>query len=192
MDWKKALYSGLGGALLGAAAVVVYRKRKAACAPKPLSSPYGPVAVEIRTQERQVPYRDSVYLSSGVYTCVPTQFYVPTFLSVSPGNTGEVSTQMVYHVSPEIIYRLPDQPGEREVFQGEKFYATLYLYPGDGRRSVPDQIAVGCYLEFHRCHVGASPNGVETGERITTLAPVASFTQNVMEAPEFAEEELTS
>jgi len=145
----------------------------------------------VRTQERQVPYRDSVYLSSGIYTCVPTQFYVPSFLSASPGKTDEVATQMVYHVTPEIIYRLPDQPGEREVFQGERFYATVYLYPGAGRRSVPNQIAVGCYLEFHRCHVGASPNGVETGERITTLAPVASFKETPV-TEELSSDELTA
>jgi hypothetical protein len=174
MNWKKALYSGLGGAVVGAFAVVAYKRRKAVCPAQSLTIPPGDALV-VRTEEREVPYRDSTYLSSGTYTCVPTQFYVPSLLSVSVPGRNDVSTQLVYYVTPEIIYRLPDQPGEREAFQGEKFYATIYLYPGAGQRSLPDQIAVGCYLEFHRCHVGASPNGVETGERITTLAPVASF-----------------
>ena len=62
---------------------------------------------------------------------------------------------------------------EVEVLQEEKFYATLHCLIA-GRVSA-DRIAEGALIEFHKCHVGGSMNGIETGEKVVSRSPVAHF-----------------
>lgn len=175
MKWKKILLSGLGGLLLGGAAILV-SKRKKSTATAPLEFiPEDAERVRIETEEMPLVYRDEQYTSRGIYTCTVTSFKVWSLLTATSLAERPVQSRRIYHISPEIHFQSLRDPEHTEVLAEENFYATLHLYAPSPRSGLPDHIARGRHLEFRKCHVGGSMNGVETGEKIITVAPVAAY-----------------
>lgn len=176
MRWKKWFWSGLGGALMGAGAIFAsrYRRRKKAHFGRPEPIPEDVEGIEIETEELELRYRDEPYFSRAVYHCSPTPFRVWSLLQAdSPALSGR--GRRIFYVQPEILFRAAGQDRTSEKLAEERFYATLHVYSPLPGRSVAAHIARGQLLEFRKCHVGGSMNGVETGDKIVTMAPVASF-----------------
>ena len=170
--WRKYLFPGVSGALVGFAAVLcrrLSRRRRASVVQDIRSSEK---RILIVTEEQARPYRGREYLSRVSYTCEPSRFKVWRFLHSSGRNDGEAASQRIYHIAPVIEFK-SSHGEEAEVVQEEKFYATLHgLIAG---RVSPDRIAESSLIEFHKCHVGGSMNGVETGEKVVSRSPVARF-----------------
>lgn len=166
---------GLGLAL-GAAAFWSSRKRRAA-AEEPFPIPDELDHIEILTQEAEITYRDVDYLSSSRYLCTPTRFRVWSFLrSLNDDPYNRPRGQRIYHIAPEVLMRPVDrEEAEPECMAEKSFYATIHAYGSSQREPLSGHLGVGCLLEFRRCHVGGSLNGVETGERIVSAAPVRSY-----------------
>ncbi|HSR52887.1 MAG TPA: hypothetical protein VLV83_18840 [Acidobacteriota bacterium] len=185
VDWKERFkkhkwlgLGSLGGLVLGAAAVWAKRsRRKAREAPLPI--PPDVAEVDILTEERLITHRDRDYLSQAVYRCTPTRFRVWSFLASGGGQGGDQGKPRglpIYYVSPRVFIRpRGEDESERQVLSEEKFYATLHVYVEDRSEPLPGCIGKGRLVEFHKCHVGGSLNGVETGDRIVTMAPVEDF-----------------
>ena len=62
---------------------------------------------------------------------------------------------------------------DSDVLQEEKFYATLNSSIDGG--VIPDTIARNALIEFHKCHVGGSMNGIETGAKVVSRSPIELF-----------------
>ena len=168
LRWRKFLFPGLSGALVGFAAVLARRRSRRASSPREV--PSSDKRILIVTEEQARPCRGREYLSRATYTCEPSPFKVWQFLRPSGGSNGQAPSQRLYHITPVIEFKLSDG-GKAEVLQEEKFYATLYsLIAG---RVTADRIAEGALIEFHKCHVGGSMNGIETGEKVVSRSPVA-------------------
>ncbi len=169
MRWRKYLLPGLSGAVVGFAAVLAKRRsRRRASMPKDIRG--SEKRILIVTEEQSRPYRGREYLSQVIYTCEPSRFKVWRFLHPSGEDEGEAASQRIYHITPVIEFKSSDGE-EAEVVQEEKFYGTLHgLIAG---RITPDRIAEASLIEFHKCHVGGSMNGIETGEKVVSRSPVA-------------------
>ena len=170
LEWRKYLFPGVSGALVGFAAVLARRRSRRRRAPVAQDVRGSEKRILIVTEEQARPYRGREYLSRVSYTCEPSRFKVWRFLHSSEENDGEAASQRIYHIAPVIEFKSSDGE-EAEVVQEEKFYATLHgLIAG---RVTPDKIAESALIEFHKCHVGGSMNGVETGEKVVSRSPVA-------------------
>ena len=178
MDWKKGWKWGIGGAVLGLAAVWAGRKRQKRVDP-PQPIPEQIEFLEIVTEERPIIHEGRPCKSSARYHCAPTRFRVWSFLRrATDDEEGGASSSRIFHITPEIrIYSPANQYGEafEEIIPQEKFYATLHVYTRTQHMPLADHIGRGRIVEFRKCHVGGSLNGVETGEKIVTMAAVADF-----------------
>ncbi len=175
MKWKRILNWGLGGLAVGTAAVLARRSRtRAKWAPETI--PEDVQAIEVLTESRNSAYEGRRFTSRTFYRCTPTRFRLWSFLrdEDAEDETGSRG-QVIYHVSPEVRLESPDSGVEVEVLPEEKFYATINVLVDRARDSLPGLIARGQLLEFRKCHVGGSINGIETGERIVTESRVDSF-----------------
>lgn len=171
MKWKKLALPGLGAAALGFAAVVLgRRRRKKSPPPTPIPDPVGSIFIE--TDPRPLTYRGRSFHSQSKYTCKPSRFRVWGLLDRPPAE-DRPGGNPIYLVSPVVEFTA-DSGGEREVVPEERFYATLHYRPEGRMKSHPNAVGVGAPLEFRKCHVGGSMNGVETGDALVT-APVSNF-----------------
>ncbi|HSR68466.1 MAG TPA: hypothetical protein VLU25_11025 [Acidobacteriota bacterium] len=188
VNWKERLkkhrWLGLGGLVVGGAvALWANRSRKKSQeAPTPIPDDVG--EVEIITEERRISHRGKDYRSRAVYHCTPTRFRVWSFLASGSGGPGGEESGSgkprglpIYYVSPRVFVRPQEGKDEppSQVLSEEKFYATIHVYVEDRREPLAGCIARGRVVEFHKCHVGGSLNGVETGDRIISMAPVHEF-----------------
>ncbi len=171
LKWKKFLFPGISGAVVGFAAVLARRRRvRRASVSRDVRGSEKRILIVAAEQSR--PYRGREYLSKVIYTCEPSRFKVWRFLHPSGEDDGEAASQRIYHITPVIEFKSSDGD-QAEVVQEAKFYATLHgLIAG---RVTPDRIAEGSLIEFHKCHVGGSMNGIETGEKVVSRSPVARF-----------------
>ena len=170
LKWKKFFVPGVSGALLGFAAVLARRRSRRSKASQSLDLRGNSRRILMITEEQLRPYRGQEYLSRVLYTCEPSAFKVWRFLR--PSSEGEEEpSQRIYHVTPVIEFKSTD--GEPvEIVREEKFYATLHALAGG--ELFPETITRGALIEFHRCHVGGSMNGIETGEKVVSRSPVAT------------------
>lgn len=142
---------------------------------KPRAIPEDLAHIVIVTDARQVNKGDAQGLASTRYRCTPTRFRVWSFLRPRSDHESGPGGQLIYHVSPEIHFRRdPDSPHE-ETLSEESFYATIHLQAESKREALAGKICRGRLLEFHKCHVGGSLNGVETGEKLVTMTPVVDY-----------------
>lgn len=174
MNWKKVLWTGLGGAVVGVLGVMAGRHVQKRRAERPQPIPADVSSLRIETEQMLLHYRDKPYLSRTIYNCRPTRFRVWSLLGSSADGEPGDSGLRIFHVTPVLEFR-PQQEDELETFSEEKFYATVHLRCEKRKRNLAEHLARGSYLEFHKCHVGGSMNGVATGDRILTTAPVAHF-----------------
>lgn len=175
MKWKNWVATGLSGLAVGAVALVARsrRKKRRSEMPKPIPEDVGTVIIE--TEWLDLTYRDRPYSSRTVYTCHPTKFFVWSIFQSNTDVDSENNPGLrIFHVSPVLEFQAVDGE-DLQSFVEEKFYATLHLRSEQTRRAIPEHLAHGDYLEFSKCHVGGSMNGVLTGDRILTTAPVARF-----------------
>ena len=172
--WKKILVSGLGGLLVGAAAVVVTKRKRKPGKVEIERIPEPVKKVQVETEPRELLYREEPYVSSTLYTCAPTSFKVWSFLRKTASKSGPVESQRIYYITSKIHFRSLQKADQKETLTGEKFYATIHGCSPSPRRMLPDHIVRGQHLEFRKCHVGGSMNGVETGDRIITT-PVLRY-----------------
>ena len=175
MRWKKILVSGLGGFLVGGAALLVTKRKRKSKEANLERIPEDTELVRIETEPMKLVYREEPYLSYALYTCAPTSFKVWSFLKGIPTKAKPAQSQRIYHITPEVHFRSLQQEDHREVLAEEKFYATLHAHSMQPQQTLPDHIACGHHLEFRKCHVGGSMNGVETGDKIVTMAPVVKY-----------------
>ncbi len=170
MNWKKFLLPGLSGLVVAAVAVVAGKRHKKKQRHHPRRIP-DQAAVRIETGERGGVHHGESYRSRVIYDCKPTQFRVWSLLN-EPPKDGKAGGSLIYAVSPMV--ELARRDGVSQSLAEPRFYATIHCRFQDPIKSLPNQLAVGVAVEFHKCHVGGSANGIDTGERIVT-APVTSF-----------------
>ena len=172
MSWKKFFVPGLSGAAVGFLAMLARaRRRRGSIQFQPVSDDGRGLVVT--TQEATRRYQGDNYLSESTYTCEPTQFKVWSFLDSRESEDAAAPSHRIYHVTPVIVFRSRDG-AQHETVEQERFYATIHAVSGNVTR--PDMVAVGALLEFHKCHVGGSMNGIETGEKVVSSAALASVT----------------
>ncbi len=170
MNWKKFILPGLSGLFVGAVAVVAGKRRKQKRLHAPRRVPEA-VSIRIETGECSVAHRGEAYRSRVVYQCNPTQFRVWSLLDEAPQDGG-AGGNLIYSVSPVVELLTPD--GAPQALAEPRFYATIH-YRCQGRiKSLPNHLALGAPVEFHKCHVGGSVNGIDTGEKVVTT-PVTFF-----------------
>ncbi len=173
-NWKKILnWGGLGTLALGAAWVA--RKRRRGNGEKPVPVPDSAQRIEIVTEERKNVLEGKTYHSRAHYRLEPTRFRVWSFLRQPEDDESAHKGQRIYHVTPEVRVFPIDDPENPSIVREERYYATLHLYTEGRRDPIPSHLARGHLVEFKKCHVGGSVNGVETGEKVISLAPVARF-----------------
>ncbi|MGI8784707.1 MAG: hypothetical protein ACR2L2_13780 [Acidobacteriota bacterium] len=176
INWKKVSWWG-GGFLLGGAAYLVVRQPRAKAEPAPEFLPEGLETLLVRTEPIDLIYRSTPYRSYAIYRCQQTLFKVWSFLSSSPGDLASQPSARIFHITPEIHFVPVDPASEadEEIISDERFYATLQVPQPRSSVRLANCVQRGRHLEFHRCSVGGSLNGVETGEKTVTLAPVADY-----------------
>lgn len=178
MNWKKVFWTGLGGAVVGVLGVMAGRQIRKRRAEQPQPVPPDVSSLRIETEELELYYRGKPYLSRTIYSCRPTRFKVWNLLESQASQRDPEEARKgglrIFHVTPVLEFRSREED-EVESFPEEKFYASLHLRCEKRRRTLPEHLARGDYLEFHKCHVGGSMNGVATGDRILTNAPVSHY-----------------
>ncbi len=172
LKWKRFLFPGISGALVGIAAVLARRRsrRRRSSGVRHLRD--NRKRIIIVTEEQSRPYRGQQYLAQMIYGCEPTRFKVWRFLRPSTGDSRAAPSQGIYHITPVIEFKSSDGE-DAEVLQEEQFYATIHSVI-DGRLT-PDAVARDAFIEFHQCHVGGSMNGIETGAKVASRSPVAYY-----------------
>lgn len=173
-SWKKILnWGGLGGLALGAA--LVARKRRKRNREKPVPIPDSADRIEIVTEERHNVLDGKTFISRAHYRLEPTRFRVWSFLRQPEDDQSAQKGQRIYHLTPEVRVFPAEDPENPSIVREERYYATLHLYTEGRRDPLPAHLARGYLVEFRKCHVGGSINGVETGEKVISLAPVAHY-----------------
>ncbi len=174
MKWRKLLWGGLSGLALGVVAVVARKRQSRRRAESPVAIPENIRILTIETEQLDLTYRGRPYHSRTVYTCNPTRFFVwSIFQGRDSGQEPEPSLR-IFHVEPVVEFQSTDGEDLQKLAE-ESFYATLHLRGQEQGPSLAEQLARGAYLEFKKCHVGGSMNGVLTGDKILTTSPVAHF-----------------
>ncbi len=105
LKWKKFIFPGVSGALIGFAAVLARRRSRRRRAFTAHDLRGSEKKLLIVTEEQARPYRGREYLSRVIYTCEPSRFKVWRFLHSSGENDGEAASQRIYHISPLIEFR---------------------------------------------------------------------------------------
>ena len=125
LRWRKFLFPGVSGALVGFAAVLARRRSRRRRASMPRDVRGSDKSILVVTEEQSRPYRGREFLSQVTYTCEPSPFKVWRFLRPAGEGDGEAPSHRIYHITPVIEFKSSDGE-EVEVLQEEKFYATLH------------------------------------------------------------------
>jgi hypothetical protein len=179
MKWKR-IGLGLGGLFLSGLAlgstVVLSRKRKQPeTLPPPWLIPENPGPFSIVTEELEWAHENQRFRSTLEYYCQPTQFRVWRLMDLDlyrvrrEGN-DKMSGHPVFHVTPKLSLRDVDE--KITPVDEERFYATIHAHRGRTETTLASCVQVGRNVEFRKCHVGGALNGIETGERLVSMAPV--------------------
>ena len=179
MKWKR-LGLGLGGLFLsglalGSTVVLSRRRKQPETLPPPWLIPENPGPFSIVTEELEWTDENQRFRSRREYDCQPTQFRVWRLMDLDlyrvrrEGN-DRMSGYPVFHVTPKLSVWGAD--GKITSVDEERFYATIYAHRGKTETTLASCVQVGRYVEFRKCHVGGALNGIETGERVVSMAPV--------------------
>ncbi|MBI3939264.1 MAG: hypothetical protein HY315_00380 [Acidobacteria bacterium] len=169
---------GLGGLFLGGLALgstIFLAKKKTEPLPPPWWIPEKPGPFSILTEEMEWTHEDQHLRSHLEYSCQPTQFRVYNLLNLElyrvqrEGGSKE-GGDPVFHITLKVHLWGPDQ--KVTAIEDERFYATIHAHRGKTGTTLASAVQVGRYVEFRKCHVGGALNGVETGERVVSMAPV--------------------
>ncbi|HEY2930669.1 MAG TPA: hypothetical protein VGK99_02910 [Acidobacteriota bacterium] len=179
MQWKK-IGLGIGGLFLSGAALgstlfFAHRKRDESALSPPYWIPEYPQPFSIITEELEWTHEGERFRSRLEYSCQPTQFRVWSLVDVDlyriqrEGGPA-LSGHPIFHITLRVHLRDADQ--RETVMDDEKYYATIHTHRGKSATTLASCIQVGRYVEFRKCHVGGSLSGIETGERVVSMAPV--------------------
>jgi len=176
MKWKK-LGLGLGGLFLSGVALgstVFFARKKSEPLPPPYWIPDPPAPFSILTDEIEWKQDKQAFRSHLEYSCQPTQFRVWSLVDLDlyrmqRAGGPAVEGHPIFHITSKMSLRQSD--GMTTTID-ERFYATIHTHRGKSLTTLASCIQVGRYVEFRKCHVGGSLNGIETGERIVSMAPV--------------------
>ncbi len=177
MKWKK-LGLGVGGLFLSGIALgstVFFARKKTEPLPPPYWIPEPPTPFSILTDEIEGKHDKQSFRSYLEYFCQPTQFRVWTLVDldlyrVQRQSGPAMNGHPIFHITSRIHLRGSD--GTTTTIDDERFYATIHTHRGKSLTTLASCIQVGKFVEFRKCHVGGALNGIETGERMVSMAPV--------------------
>lgn len=187
VQWKKFLLRAGGLALSGLAlGTTVSAARKK---PVPVSPPWWipdpPPAFSILTEDLQWKREGREISSHLEYACQPTQFELWQLLDlelyrVRSERRPARNSLPIFHVVLRV--HLHDHGQVLPPFDDERFYATIHTHRGKTATTLASCVQVGRYVEFRKCYVGGSLNGIETGERIVSMAPVREIREAAVDS----------
>ena len=172
VKWKKLILPWISGAVVGAAAVLARRRVKKITPGDVHDIRRNKKRIIIITEEQKNLYLGSFYLSQMIYNCEPTGFKLWSFLRSPVDNDSKESGQRIYHINPVIEFKSRDGEGARFLKEAS-FYATIHskIY----KKIIPEKLSLNTFIEFHKCHVGGSMNGIESGEKVSSRSPVIYY-----------------
>lgn len=182
MKWKSGL--GLGGLFLSGLAlgstVFLSRKKAEEPLPAPWWIPEKAEPFSILIEEMEWKHEGRTVHSYLEYCCQPTQFRVYNLLNLElyrlqreAGRKGG-SGDPIFHVTLKAHLREGEQAAT--TVEDERFYATIHAHRGNTGTALASAVQVGRFVEFRKCHVGGALNGVESGERLVSMAAVKEIT----------------
>ncbi len=175
--WAKAfIWSTLGGAAVGAAAVLAgTRRRKQTPALRCQRIPEECSRVVLWTEAFQVKEEGAVYACHDTYVLQVTPFRAWSVLEL-PSEAGRSGAEglTVFHVTHLRGCDVIDTqaPVERVL---DRYYGTIALIDPNGEPCGRNCLARGGVLQVAECLVGGSANGVETGNVRRSAAPILNF-----------------
>jgi hypothetical protein len=175
--WARAfLWSTLGGAAVGAAAVLAGRgRRKRDPVLRCQMIPEGCSRVVLWTEAFRVKDGEGVSTYHDTYVLQVTPFKAWSVLEL-PSEAGQAGAEgsTVFHVTH---LRARDgagaEPAEESVL--DRCYGTIALIDPDGEPCGRNRLARGGVLQVAECLVGGAANGVETGNAHRSAAPILNF-----------------
>jgi hypothetical protein len=169
--WARAfLWSTLGGAAVGVAAVLAgSRRRSAAPVLRCQRIPDGCSRVVIWTRGFQIEAPDGLQTVHDTYVLQMTSFKAWSVMDL-PSGPGEGRTEGsdIYHIT-----HIRTHDGAETVL--DRFYATIDLIDAHGKSCGRSRLARGGVLQVRECLVGGAANGIETGNARLSAAPVLNF-----------------
>ncbi|MBI2821428.1 MAG: hypothetical protein HYX74_04335 [Acidobacteria bacterium] len=171
----------LSGIALGSTVFMARKKRVPL--PAPWWIPEKPEPFSIVTDELEWSHENQRYRSHLEYFCQPTQFRLWNLLDLDLYRVRHEQGQAmrgdsIFHVILKVHLRGKDKGVV--TLEEERFYATIHTHRGSGTTTLASAVQVGRYVEFRKCHVGGAPNGIETGERVVSMAPVQEIRPGMM------------
>lgn len=175
--WAKAfIWSTLGGAAVGAAAVLAgTRRRKQPPVLRCQRIPEDCSRIVLWTEAFQVREADGACACHDTYVLQVTPFKAWSVLELpsEPGRAGpEGST--VFHVTHLRARDVIDAPAPVETVL-DRYYGTITLIDPNGESCGRNRLARGGILQVAECLVGGSANGIETGNVSRSAAPILNF-----------------
>ncbi|MBI4455339.1 MAG: hypothetical protein HY644_05500 [Acidobacteria bacterium] len=176
MKWKKV---GLGGLLLGGLAfgstLFFARKKTEAPLSPPFWIPERPASLSILTEELEWTSDKQRFRSHLEYFCQPTPFRIWNLVDLElyraqREGAPAIHGHPVFHVTLKVHLRGSDD--RITTIEDERFYATIHAHHGRTTKMLASCVQVGRHVEFRKCYVGGGLNGIETGERVVSMAPV--------------------
>lgn len=175
--WARAfLWSTLGGAAVGAAAVLAgTRRRRQLPVLRCQRIPEGCSRVVLWTEAFQVQEADGTHTCHDTYVLQVTPFKAWSVLELpsEPGGGGpEGST--IFHVTHMRAREVPGSPATVDAVL-DRCYGTISLVDPNRESCGRNRLARGGVLQVAECLVGGSANGVETGNVRRSAAPILNF-----------------
>jgi len=175
--WAKAfLWSTVGGAAVGVAAVLAgNRRQNRAPVLKCQRIPEGCSRVLLWTEAFRMEDADGAHTYHDTYVLQVTPFKAWSVLELpsEPGRPGpEGST--VYHVTHLRAREGIDTQATEESVLG-RYYGTIALVDLNGESCGRNRLARGGVLQVTECLVGGAANGVETDNVQRSAAPILNF-----------------
>jgi hypothetical protein len=177
-NWKKLiLWSSLGSLAVGTAVAMTRKPRRRgaealACRNIPADCAEAVIWTE-RYRAGEAETGDLV--ARDKYILQPTHFKLWSVLDLGAEGSRPAGIP-IYHVSH---FRLsesdPAQEKNEEETLIERFYATVAVKDAEGQGCAPNCLARGGILEFGKCYVGGTSNGVLSGETHTAPGPVLNY-----------------
>ncbi len=176
--WTKALFwSTVGGAAVGAAAVLAGNRRRTR-APALICQriPEGCSRVVLWTETFELRGEDGVQRTcQDIYILQVTPFKAWSVLELpsEPGRSGPEGSA-VYHVTHLRAGDAMDPQAARESVL-ERYYGTISLIDRNGESCGRNRLARGGVLQVSECLVGGTANGIDTGNVKSSAAPILNF-----------------
>jgi hypothetical protein len=175
--WANAfLWSTLGGAAVGAAAVLAgNRRRKQAPVLRCQRIPEGCSRIVLRTEAFQMENAEGVYTYHDTYILQVTPFKAWSVMELppTPGRPGAEGSRVFHVTHLRTRDGVDAQATEESVL--DRYYGTIALLDPTGESCGRNRLARGGILQVAECLVGGAANGVETGNLRHSAAPILNF-----------------